>query len=823
MLETVWQDVRYVLRSLRRAPGFALVSIGSLAVGVGFAVFTFNFVQQALAMSTVPAVRSGRLVDVFTNQLNGTAYGTSSYPDIQDIRSRSDIFDAVVAYSPYSAALNVDGATRMAFGEIVTGNYFRVLGIETMLGRPIVPADDQPGAPRVVVLSQGAWRRHFGSSRSVLGRVLRIRNQSYTIVGVASSGYSGAAVVPVDFWTAMTWAEDAEPVGIIDTTPSPGKSRLDRRGDRWLFVKGRLAPGQTAASTRTALEALMTRLGTEYPATNAMRRFTTLDSRAVRIHPVVDFAIAPASTALGVVVLLVLVVVSTNVSGLLLARGTARQREIAIRFAVGASRSRVVRHLLTESVLVAAIGGGAALWLMWTLTVIGRDIATIAGAPFTIEPRLGTSSLWFGVALALATGIAAGLAPALRTTIRSRLLLTGSSPLASTRHSRWTLRDSLIAIQTAAAFVLLVTAGLLTRSTLVSERADLGFRTDAVATLSTGTAVLGYDVPKATAFYDLALTRIRAIPGIQAALVGRAPLDPSYSNETIFLSDLPAPPEGHGTEYTATVSAEYFDVLDIRIVDGRNFTVADTRTSPRVTVVTQAFARKYWPGERAVGKRFHARTADGPEYEIVGVSADYTVVRPGESPTPYIHFAIAQHPSTEWRFLIRDAAGTTPPIDRVRRELRALDPGLLLDGFSMRQGVNRVLLPLQAAALGLSSVGLVTILFAAIGLYGVISFMVTRRTREFGVRMAIGASPSQMLFLVIRHGLAIGAIGTVLGAFAAAGAAAMLANMLYGVSAADPLTWITALAVVFAISLCAHLLPARRASAIDPAIALRSE
>jgi len=441
MLETVWQDVRYVLRSLRRAPGFALVSIGSLAVGVGFAVFTFNFVQQALAMSTVPAVRSGRLVDVFTNQLNGTAYGTSSYPDIQDIRSRSDIFDAVVAYSPYSAALNVDGATRMAFGEIVTGNYFRVLGIETMLGRPIVPADDQPGAPRVVVLSPGAWRRHFGSSRSVLGRVLRIRNQSYTIVGVASSGYSGAAFVPVDFWTAMTWAEDAEPVGIIDTTPSPGKSRLDRRGDRWLFVKGRLAPGQTAASTRTALEALMTRLGTEYPATNAMRRFTTLDSRAVRIHPVVDFAIAPASTALGVVVLLVLAVVSTNVSGLLLARGTARQREIAIRFAVGASRSRVVRHLLTESVLVAAIGGGAALWLMWTLTVIGRDIATIAGAPFTIEPRLGTSSLWFGVALALATGIAAGLAPALRTTIRSRLLLTGSSPLASTRHSRWTLRD----------------------------------------------------------------------------------------------------------------------------------------------------------------------------------------------------------------------------------------------------------------------------------------------------------------------------------------------------------------------------------------------
>ena len=824
MFDTVRQDARYAVRSLRRAPGFAIVAIGSLAVGVGFAVFIYSFVQQALAMTTVPAARTVRLVDVFTNQPNGTPYGTSSFPDIEDIRQRAHAFDQLVAYSPYAAALNVDGVTRIAFGEIVTGNYFQVLGVGTTVGRSLQPSDDQPGAPRVVVVSEGLWRRQFGSSPLAIGHVLRIRGQPYTVIGVAARRYTGAAFVPVDFWTPMTWAEDADPVGISDTVPSPGRSRLEQRGSRWLFVKGRLAAGQTVDSARSALQALMTQLASEYPTTNAKRQFTALNTQDVRIHPVVDFAITPINAALGVIVLLVLVVACANVSGLLLARGANRQREIAIRFAMGASRRRVVRQLLTESLLVAGVGSASAMGMLWTLATIGRDISAHVNAPFTVEPRIGTPAVWFGVAVAIAAGIAAGLAPALRATDRGRLTTLRAPSSMAAGGRQWSLRDGLIVIQTAAAFVLLVVAGLLTRSALVSQRVDLGFRTEGVVSISTETSVLGYDVVKATRFYDQALTRIRAIPGVHfVALAARKPLDISYTNETFFTSDRVSPADAGEVSYATTVSPEYFDLFGVDMVEGRHFRLSDTTTSPRVAIVTQAFAKKYFPGGSAVGRHFRTRTADGPDYEIVGVCADYKVATPGEPPTPYMHYAVSQDPSTQWQILVRAAPGTAVPVDRIRHELGLLDSGLLIDVHSMTSNVTRVLLPIEASAVGLSIVGLATILFAAIGLYAVVSFMVARRTQEFGVRMAVGASPFQVLSFVVRHGLAVGAIGIGLGAVAAAVAAAVLTRTLYGVGAADPLTWLAALVIVFSISLVAHGVPARRAASVNPAIALRAE
>jgi predicted permease len=826
MLDTIWQDVRYAFRSLRRAPGFALVAIGSLAVGIGFAVFIFLFVDRVLGLATVPAARTGRLVDVFTSQLDGEAYGTSSFPDVESIRARTRVFDAVVAYSPYAAALSVDGATRMAFGEIVTGNYFDVLGVSTVLGRPLVASDDTLGAPRVVVLSEALWRRQFGSSGSAIGRVLHIHNQPYTVVGVAVRGYAGGAFVPVDFWTPLTWVEDTDPIGIIELMPSPIQSRLEQRGSRWLFVKGRLARGETLASARTALQALMTGLEVEFPAADGKRRFSALDTRDVHLHPVVTRLIAPVGAALGVVVLLVLVVVCANVSGLLLARGADRSREMAIRFAIGASRRRVVRQLLTESVIVSAIGGTAAMVVLWGLTVIGRGFTASINAPFTVEPRLGGPVVWFGVALAIAAGFGAGLAPALRATDRRRpgTLSDATFSIGAAAGRRWTLRDALIVLQTCAAFILLVTAGMLARSTIASQRVDLGFRTDGVVAISTGTRVLGYDAAKATQFYDLALTRLRAIPGVEAAaLVGRKPLDLSFWNETFFPSDRALNADAGNVAYAARVSREYFGLLDIRVVEGRNFSATDTPTSPRVAIVTKAFASKFWPGESVVGKHFHAQTATGLDSEIIGVSDDYTVARPGELPTPYIHYAVSQDPSSEWQILVRGRAGIMPPTDRIRRELTALDSGLLFEAASMSSNVARVLFPLEATAVGLSSVGVVTILFAAVGLYAVISVMVARRTKEFGVRMAIGASPSQVLSFVIRHGVILGAAGIALGALAAAAAAWVLSRALYGVTALDPLAWSLALVIVSGTSLIAHAIPARRAASINPAIALRAE
>jgi hypothetical protein len=300
-------------------------------------------------------------------------------------------------------------------------------------------------------------------------------------------------------------------------------------------------------------------------------------------------------------------------------------------------------------------------------------------------------------------------------------------------------------------------------------------------------------------------------------------LDISYSNDTFFLRDRVSTSETGDVSLVTSVSPEYFDLFDIAIVEGRRFSLSDTPTSQRVAIVTRAFAKKYFPDGSAVGRHFRARTADGPDYEIIGVCADYKVATPGESPTSYVHYAVDQDPSTQWQILVRSTPGTPVPIDRIRRELGVLDSGLLIEVASMANNVTRVLFPIEASAIGLSVVGLVTILFAAIGLYAVVSVMVARRTQEFGVRMAVGASPFQVLSFVIRHGLVVGAIGIGLGAVAAALAAGMLTRTLYGVGAADPLTWFAALAIVFSISLVAHGVPARRAASVNPAIALRAE
>jgi predicted permease len=819
MIESLVQDLKYAVRSLRRSRGFTLVAVMSLAVCIAAGTLIFGTVTLLLGPAK-PVERVEQLVDIFTN-VRDQPFQTSSYPDYLDVRSRNNVFQDVVASGPVIAALNPGGGTRMVIGESVSGNYFETLGVQVVLGRPIVPADDRPGAPRVIVLSNGLWQREFGGRTDAIGDTVRIKGQVYTVMGVAAANLTGMTPFPAQLWVPLTWLADVGTMGITDFVPSPGTTPLERRGERWLFMKGRLAAGQTIQNARTDLAAIMGQLEREYPASNKGRRFAAVLTQNVRYHPMADQMLAAGAGALGVVIGLLLLVGCANVTGMQLARATTRLREVTIRFALGASRARLIRQLLAESVLLATGGGLLALALMWLLmkSLSATELAT--PIPITFELELSAPLIWFAVTIALLAGVFAGLVPALRSTripsIRNQM------PIVRVR-GRWTLRDGLVVTQTAAAVLLLIVAALLARSMAVASRIDVGFDGSNVTAFTTGTSAIGYDNTRAQRFYASALDAIRGLPEVQdVSFVWRTPFDLTFYQDPILLSDRHTSTDQAVPTERTVVSAEYFATLGIRLVEGRDFGPADTLDAPRVAIVSQAMARRYWPTGSAVGQRFRIGNLTGPEYSIIGVSADYKVRTIGEPPTPYIHYAQSQRLDDEWTILVRSRAGSGVPVEAVHRVLADLEPDLLFRANSMDAKLATALLPSSAAAYGLGIAGALAMLFAAIGLYGVVAFMVAQRTQEFGVRLALGARPRQVVGMVLRRGLTMAAAGAIVGGLGAAGAARAIAGLLYGVSPADPLAWFIAFAVVLGICLLAHAVPARRAASVNPVDSLRAE
>ncbi len=825
MSSAIMKDIRFAFRWLSRSPGFALAALTCLAIGIGFNTALFSVVDSVL-FRPLPVKSLDRLADVFLSAHDGGRYATFSYPDFQDVRSRNAVFEDMLGFSPMIAALNLTDRSRLLMGEIVTGNYFQMLGIHAAAGRTLLPEDDRQNAAPVVMVSDQYWRRELGGDPQVVGRSVRLRGLQYTIVGVAPRGFTGMVpVLSAELWLPVARVSEVDTAGISESLPSPGKSMLDRRGDRWMFVKGKLRRDVTLAQAGANLDSLMRQLAAEFPQTNRDRRASVLATGKVRIHPESSSVMIPAAAGLMTAVGLVLLIACANVASMLLARATTRRREIGIRLALGASRARLIRQLLTESGLLAVAGAVAGVALAWWLIRVITAIELPIPIPISLDLRIDARVLVFTSALTVVATLAAGLAPALRGSRPDIVEDLRSEHLVPLGARRWSLSDFLVAGQIAVTLVLLVAAGLLLRSLVAAQEASLGFRARGLAIVSADPGMLRYDENRSRQFWDQALARVRSMPEVEsAALARRLPFELGFSNARFFIPGYNMDrQEGEVIPHTR-VSPDYFRVLGTPILAGRAFTEAETPKSTPVVIINETMARRYWPGQSPIGKRIHIRTPNGPSFEIVGVSADCKVFSVREGPQPYVLFSHAQSPSTYQVLFARTRGDAGRLLADIRRELLRLEPNLpIVQSQTMEAQMSATLMPDRSAALLVGAAALIGIVLAAVGLYGVISFSVARRTREIGIRIALGARRADVLGQVMRRGLIVAAAGLAAGMMLALAMTRVLRSALYEVGPADPGSWGSAVGILAAVSALATLIPAFRAANVNPSAAMRVE
>ena len=828
-MDTLLRDIRYAIRGMRRSPGFAAVAVVSLGLGVGVNTAMFSLVDGFL-FRPLPVEAPSTLVDVFTSGDDAAEYATSSYADYLDLKAQNTVFSDLIGYSPMFAPLSLGDRSRLVLGQIVTSNHFAMLGIRPALGRLLVPADDDPAAARVVVIAHPMWVREFGRRSDIVGQTLTLRGLPYTIVGVAPPTFTGVvALLQPELWLPIVHAEEVEPAGIMDTVPSPtGRTRLERRGTRWMFVKGRLKPGVTAAQARANVAVIGTQLALANPQTNKNKVLSVIPTSEVRLLvPQAGRPLSLGAAGVMTVVGLVLLIACANVAGMLLARASGRSREISVRLAIGASRWRLIQQLVVEGLVLGALGSAAAVATAWALIQALVAVPLPGPVSVALDIRLDLRVLTFSVAVAAITGVLAGLLPAIKASSPNIVSdLRGEAPAVRFGGRRWALRDVLVTSQVALTAVLLVTAGLLLRSFSASERADMGFRTSGLAIVAFDTDMVRYSPEKGERFWADAVARVQGMPGVVSVATSSPtiPFEFNFSQRDLRV-DNRAYADGTKGEIVENreISASYLDTLGIRLVEGRGIRDTDRRGAPRVALVNETMARTYWPRESAVGHTFREATTH-TQYQVVGVTADHKNHGALERPAPFVHFSAAQSPTRYNTLIARTAGDAGILLAAIRRELLAMEPGLVfMSNSTMDDNLAMVLLPARAGAILAAGFGGLGTLLAAIGLYGVLAFSVARRTREIGVRIALGAMPRVVMAMVMRQGFTLVAAGLLLGGVLAAGASQVLKGVLFGISPFDPVAWGLAAAVMVVAAALANFVPARRAMRVDPMTALRSE
>jgi putative ABC transport system permease protein len=812
---TLLQDLRFGARALVRRPGFALVAVVTLALGIGANTAIFTVIDAALLRS-LPYGEPSRLVHLWeTKRSRDFEQREASYPDFQDWRSESgDVFEGVAGYARRQFTLYTNGEAVRASGASVTSNFFDLLGVRAASGRAFVAGEDAPDAARAAVISHGLWLRRFGGDAGVVGRSVALDGEGYTIVGVMPAGFEFATLGEVDVWTPLR--------------PTPDLAA--RRYMHWLHAFARLKEGVTLDAARARMDAVGARIEREDPAAHA--------GTGLRVVPLQEEVAGPVRPVLMLLlgaVGLVLLIACANVANLLLARSTSRRREMAVRAALGASRWRIARQLLTESVLLSAAGGAAGLVLaLWgvDLLVAAIPAAQLAQMPYLRNLTLNADVLLFASALSLATGVLFGTAPALaasRADLQGAMKEGGRSSV-SRRPAR--VRDLLVVSEVALALVLLVGAGLLLKSLAAMLRVDPGFDARGLLTLRIALPPARYsEDEQAARFHAELLRRVSSLPGVRgAAETSNLPLAGEGGTGTPTVVGRSAPEsDAVGESHLRTVSANYFDVMGVPLVKGRAFGERDTSSAPGVLLVNKTFAERVFPGEDPVGRRVAFKwTADRPPYEIVGVVGDEKVTSLDARTTPVIYFHEQQSPDSSAALVVRAAEGTSPDAlaSAVRGEVRAIDgevPVFAVQTLERMVGGSRATFMRRYPAYLTGVFACVALLLALVGIYGVMSYTVAQRTHEIGLRVALGARGRDVIRLVVGKGMSLAALGLALGVAASLALTRLMTGLLFEVSAADPTVYALVSLLLAAIALAACLAPARRAMKVDPLEALRHE
>jgi macrolide transport system ATP-binding/permease protein len=812
-MQTIWQDLRYSLRLLAKRPGFTLVAVITLALGIGANAAIFSLVNTAL-LRPLPVAEPSQIVSL-NNVSDYRMFPTFSYPNYKDFRDRNEVFSGLIGYNFSPLSLSHDGINERLWGYVVTGNYFDVLGINAVLGRTISPDDDQlPGAHPVSVISYKCWQRRFGGDTNVIGKSVFVNSRSYTIIGVAPQGFDGTEIVASpEMWFPMA----------MQSQIIVGSNWLDVRSAENVFVQGRRKPGVSEAQAQAAVNALALQLEREYPEINEGKRVLLTSpgmTRGLMRGPVVGF-----TGLLMLMVGLVLLLACTNLANLLLARANERRREVAVRLALGASRFRLIRQLLTESILLAVAGGALGLLLALWLADLARAFQPPVDVPLSIDLHIDHRVLIFTGAVSLLTGVLFGLLPALQST-KTDLVATLKDEFAVGGHRRSWLKNSLIVFQVALSLVLLVGGGLMLRSLQRTQMIDLGFDPHNAVSLSFDLRLQGYDEVRGKEFQKRLLERVRALPGVQSAgTADMIPVDLHFSRESIFIEG--QAPERETTApraLTSRISPGYFSAISTPLVQGREFSEQDDDKATRVAIVNETFARRFWPNEDPIGKRFATGSADSPKLQVIGVARDGKYAGLQEDPRPFVYHSVLQSYSGATSLVIRAETNSPQVMAAARREIQQLDAHLPISSAqTLDEHLSLPLLPARLAASLLGSFGVLALVLAAIGVYGVMAYTISKRTREIGIRMALGAQKADVLKLVISQGVWLTLTGVAIGLAASFAVTRLMKSMLFGVSATDPLTFAGVALLLTTVALLACYIPARRATKVDPMIALRYE
>ncbi len=812
------QDILYALRALRRAPVFAISAVLTLAIGMS-AITGMAAVLNAVMFRPLPVDHPEQLISI-SNQDGLNQY--VSYPDYLDYRAETSVLSDAIGYVPRVASLNIDGSSERITLELVTDNYFSMLGVQPAAGRLIQRNEGRaPGEAPVVVLSYAYWQSRFNGDPSIVGRTVRLGSQPFTIIGVSSEAFRStesllrvAAYVPV--WmidSFMSWGPQPKP--------------FENRALRTFLMLGRLKPGVSLAQARAALDIRTAQLARDYPEVHKDISLLVIPETHARPTPNLGGLLRLAATAIAGLAAVLVLITSANVTNLLMARASSRSREVALRSALGARRGRLARQFLTESVTLALLGALVSIpVVMLATTLLRRFVSNVTSVvAFDVDFSLDFRVLATMLVVAIGAGVVAGLAPALavcRADLGARLK---SGARDTTDRSGGRMRSALVVAQVALSLALLVSGGLFVRSLDRARHIDLGFEPEGILLATAAPTLQGYDFQKRLTFYAAARDRIAAIPGVeQVAWIQFPPLGVVGEAAVVAPEPRPSDPDWRAPfAAEADISPEYLETAHVRLVEGRGFDQRDREGSPPVVIINETLARQFWPGDTPLGRTL---IADGNRVEVVGVVQNGKYQNVGEAPRGAIFLPLAQTSPVTATLAIRSSGSPIELARAVRQAIAHADPEVpVYDVRSMLEHLDNgsAFFPFRLAAFMTGLFGGMGVLLAAIGLYGMIAYHVGQRTQEIGVRMALGARAADIIRDVLTQGGRFAVIGIAVGIVLAAGLAQMLKELLLGVSPFDPITYAAVAGLLVAICLVASFVPARRATTIDPLIALRAE